>query len=44
MSYNKYQSEWARARQAKNEKLPFWVKVALIIAFVLLLYPKIYLK
>jgi hypothetical protein len=21
MSYNKYQSEWARARQAKNEKL-----------------------
>jgi hypothetical protein len=28
----------------QDEKLPFWVKVALIIAFVLLIYPKIYLK
>jgi len=28
----------------QNEKLPVWVKIALIIAFMLLIYPKIYLK
>lgn len=31
MTYNKYQSEWARARQAKNEKI---MTIAIAIVFL----------